>query len=296
MSLHDEPFDPAKPALIVTVGNTARKHRHLGRDVMVLGRAHGCDIGLTAPDVSSIHCLIYRGPQGLHLRDCQSRAGTHVNGVAVQEHVLRDGDTIQVGPFSFQAHVPPEYTPIALPADPAAAQGERPPEVERQAEALRQKAWEYEQKAAQIEAAERGLAQARAAFEKEAAERAQRLEQSEQELHDRKRTLEQDVEAQWASWQKHQDEREREERRLGEERARLEAASSKFHERLARAEQQLVDRRAALKTEEEAFHQRGEAEQGRVRLDQEFLAGLVPLQHLHAELDGHRFLTGVGEG
>lgn len=106
MSKCDDSFNPAVPALMVLVGNTARKHRVLGRHVNVLGRAHGCDIGLSAPDVSSIHCIIYHRPDGLYLRDCQSRSGTHLNGKAVQESSLHDGDTIQVGPFSFQVYLP----------------------------------------------------------------------------------------------------------------------------------------------------------------------------------------------
>lgn len=272
MSMHnDEPFDPARPALIVTVGNTARKHRALNHDVVVLGRAHGCDIGLTAPDVSSIHCLIYRSPDGLRIRDCQSRSGTHVNGQAIQEVALRDGDTIQVGPFSFQAYLPAESTPWASGTSTAAevqgspgsrdpqrlqnsrrrlaqlalnlrrrlkgarssdeeqtALADRQAELDQQAEFLRTRAREYDQRARKLEEAERTLAAERTAYERADAEREQRLRQAESELLARQAALEEEVESQWAAWQRFQEERDQVQHELEAERARLPRARD-FH-------------------------------------------------------------------
>jgi DNA repair exonuclease SbcCD ATPase subunit len=109
-STHDQPFDPSRPALVLLYGNTNTAHRYLDRDVVLVGRARGCDLGLEASDISSIHCLIVRGPGGFQLRDCQSRAGTKLNGTAVRENLLRDGDLLQVGPFSFRVHLPPGCT------------------------------------------------------------------------------------------------------------------------------------------------------------------------------------------
>jgi chromosome segregation ATPase len=99
-------FDPTKPALVLLFGNTNKKCRLLDRDVILVGRARGCDLGLEAPDISSIHCIVTRGASGFAVRDCQSRAGTKVNGNAVREAPLRDGDLLQVGPFSFRVHLP----------------------------------------------------------------------------------------------------------------------------------------------------------------------------------------------
>jgi pSer/pThr/pTyr-binding forkhead associated (FHA) protein len=103
---HENDFDVTRPALVLLFGNTSKKHRLLDRDAIVVGRARGCDLGLEAPDVSSVHCVITRGPGGYHLRDCQSRAGTKFNGNAVREATLRDGDLLQIGPFSFRVHLP----------------------------------------------------------------------------------------------------------------------------------------------------------------------------------------------
>ena len=219
MSIHqEEPFDPSRPALVVIVGNTARKYRFLDRDAVALGRAHGCDIGLSAPDVSSLHCLIYRTPAGFCIRDCQSRAGTHINGRAVQEALLRDGDTIQIGPFSFQAYLPPDSA-AAAPREATPESRDLPrsrdtfehrqAELDEQAEWLRQKAREYDLREQRLEEAERALAASRSAWEREAAEREQKHLQAEEDLARRQATLDREVESQWQAWQRHQEEYER---------------------------------------------------------------------------------------
>src|SRR5258708_15808924 len=50
-------FDPSQPALLVTYGNTARKHRHLDGSVLVLGRSNVCDFSLVSPEVAPVHCV-----------------------------------------------------------------------------------------------------------------------------------------------------------------------------------------------------------------------------------------------
>ena len=69
-------FDPTQPALIVTYGNTTRKHRPLNGDLVVIGRSSCCDIGLVSPEVAPIHCVIVKGLEGWRLRDCTGRSGT----------------------------------------------------------------------------------------------------------------------------------------------------------------------------------------------------------------------------
>jgi pSer/pThr/pTyr-binding forkhead associated (FHA) protein len=111
----EETYDPSQPALIVTYGNTTRKHRPLDNDVLVIGQNRGCDMGLASPEIAPVHCLIVRGSQGWRIRDCGSRIGTRVNGKAVQEAELCDGDAIQIGPFSFQAHLPATANRSSIP-------------------------------------------------------------------------------------------------------------------------------------------------------------------------------------
>jgi predicted component of type VI protein secretion system len=120
-SIHDQPFDPNRPALVLLFGNTSKTHHLLDRDVTIIGRAHGCDLGLDSPDVSSVHCVIARQVNSFHIRDCQSRAGTKHNGNAVREASLRDGDLLQIGTFSFRVHLPAgTIQPGTAPAPPGA--------------------------------------------------------------------------------------------------------------------------------------------------------------------------------
>src|SRR5258706_8184270 len=108
-------FDPTRPALRVTYGNTTKKHRILDGDLIVLGRSTVCDFNLVSPEVAPVHCVLARVAEGWKLRDCSGRPGTRVNGRVVQEILLDDGDIIQIGAFSFQAHLPPGHTPHSLP-------------------------------------------------------------------------------------------------------------------------------------------------------------------------------------
>jgi pSer/pThr/pTyr-binding forkhead associated (FHA) protein len=128
--MHNECEEVAKtgqPALIVTYGNTTRKHRPLDRDVTVLGRAPSCDISLASPEVAPVHCVILRTAEGWRVRDCSGgRHATRLNGEAIHEEPLRDTDVLQVGTFSFEFHQPnsrptpvPGSTPVV---DPRLAQ------------------------------------------------------------------------------------------------------------------------------------------------------------------------------
>jgi hypothetical protein len=101
----EDRIDPSKPALVVMCGTTRRKCRPLTSDLILLGRAPGCDIGLVSPEVSPVHCIIFRSGGAWRIRDCSGRA-TRVNGRTIQDELLCDSDVIQVGSFSFQAHLP----------------------------------------------------------------------------------------------------------------------------------------------------------------------------------------------
>jgi chromosome segregation ATPase len=220
-SKHDE-FDPTRPALVLLYGSTTKKHRTLDREVLVIGRARGCDLGLEAPDISSVHCIIMRGVAGFSLRDCQSRAGTKLNGNAVRESPLHDGDVLQIGPFSFRAHLPASHrvapvvpnqsrlhhvehsrrnlAHIALQqrkllqlqrAVKAAGdqECEQKEQLGKQASALKARIRDCDQRVRTIEDAERDLSRDRETFEKEQAGFRARVQQSEQDLGRRQQEL-----------------------------------------------------------------------------------------------------------
>jgi pSer/pThr/pTyr-binding forkhead associated (FHA) protein len=133
MRQREDRLDPQQPTLVVTYGNTSRKHRPLVHDVMIVGRSTASDVGLISPEVAPIHCVLVRLAGGWRLRDCTGRAATRVNGKPVQDEALADGDTIQVGTFSLKLHLPPDAAVLAAaPAGaPVAAVAAVSPDAER---------------------------------------------------------------------------------------------------------------------------------------------------------------------
>jgi DNA-binding NtrC family response regulator len=72
----------------------------LGRaDTRGTRRASSSRLDVFLPDrlVSTRHARIFRSPQGWTLQDCGSTNGTFVNGAAVTDRILSDGDYIDVG-------------------------------------------------------------------------------------------------------------------------------------------------------------------------------------------------------
>lgn len=235
----EEPLKAGQPALIVTYGNTTRKHRPLDRDVLVLGRSAACDFGLVSPEVAPVHCILLRTEQGWRIRDCSGgRHATRVNGKAVHEEALHDGDVLQIGTFSFEMRLPasrptpiPGTTPVvddrlrqrlkylqrsrrnlvrlALRLRQKARKSSPLPptlaELERQAESLRglQRDYEtlvaeYEHRLSELEKAEREVCDERAALEHECSERRTRLEKAEHDMARRQAEAELRIKFRWA--------------------------------------------------------------------------------------------------
>jgi hypothetical protein len=146
----EDQLDPNQPALVVVYGRTKRKHRPLLGDVVVLGRAPGCDIGISSPEVAPVHCLIIRSGDGWRLRDCAGRS-TQVNGRAIRDVPLKNGDVIQVGTFSFEVYLP------------AVAAGQAPATTSPQQEHIEQSRRRFAERALRLR--ERVREQERAAAE-----------------------------------------------------------------------------------------------------------------------------------
>src|SRR5476651_2634104 len=100
-----------QPALIPIAGNYDRKPKSLDRDVTAIGRARGSDLCLEANEISTLHCIIYRTAEGYHIRDCNSRCGTRLNGESVKSGLLHDTDIINIGSFSFEFRLPAALFP-----------------------------------------------------------------------------------------------------------------------------------------------------------------------------------------
>jgi pSer/pThr/pTyr-binding forkhead associated (FHA) protein len=83
----------------------------LTKPVMVIGRAHGCDIRLSDPVVSNLHCTLTFDGTVWMIEDKGSRNGTIVNGLPVAKPIpLKSGDTVII---SAKFRLVIEYTTIA---------------------------------------------------------------------------------------------------------------------------------------------------------------------------------------
>ena len=204
----DDRFDAARPALIVQYGAASQRPRPLDRDVMIVGRAPGCDVGLDASDVAPIHCVLVRAIDGWRLRDCTGRGGTRLNGRSVQDAVLTDEDVVQVGSFSFTLHLPPEHRPP--PDDPALGRARRSRHHLAQL-ALRLRGRLAEAAAAAAEQAE-----------KKVAARQEELDRQAEEL----RVLQKDVDGRMAELKQTARQIAEDRLALQEERGRIEAESA----------------------------------------------------------------------
>ena len=66
-------------------------------DLAKVGRLPDCAIHLSDPQSSRYHAEIRAGHDGFRVVDLQSTNGTYVNGTAITEYRLRDGDEIRIG-------------------------------------------------------------------------------------------------------------------------------------------------------------------------------------------------------
>ena len=100
--------DTTTPCLVVAErGKTWRVEL---QDVLVIGRGSTDDVVLASPDVSRAHARVERRGDEFWLRDLASRNGTFVGRFRVEEQMLEDGDTIQIGParLAFKSGFSPE--------------------------------------------------------------------------------------------------------------------------------------------------------------------------------------------
>jgi chromosome segregation ATPase len=212
------------PALILVYGGSDKKPWPLNRDVVTVGRAKGCDIVLEAPDVSSLHCLVWAFQGGYQVRDCGSRAGTQLNGDRITESILHDGDILQVGSFSFR---------LALPSPPRKEAGRREQhgkhmersrrhlarlalaqrkklhalqqdllsdsgpaqlDLKQKASGLRRRYRDFEQRIRNLEQGERDLSKDRETFAQECKAQLARIKENEQELERRQKVVQAELE------------------------------------------------------------------------------------------------------
>ena len=86
-----------KPVLVVREGQLAGQRWTIDSEEFIIGRGSDCNIILPERQVSRHHVRITHENSRYILHDLNSKNGTHLNGVQVQEKArLQDGDEIQI--------------------------------------------------------------------------------------------------------------------------------------------------------------------------------------------------------
>jgi two-component system cell cycle response regulator len=89
---------PLSPTFLVVSGQASAGKMFKLRGEMFIGRANTSDIYLDDDGVSRRHARVMVGNDGsVQVFDLNSTNGTYHNGERISTHVLRDGDTIQIG-------------------------------------------------------------------------------------------------------------------------------------------------------------------------------------------------------
>lgn len=86
--------------------------------VVLLGSRRDCDLPLSHPDISKIHCAIVQTGRHVLVRDLLSRSGTALDGEPVTTTVLRGPGSLAVGPVPVEVALDGVH---AVPDDEAAA-------------------------------------------------------------------------------------------------------------------------------------------------------------------------------
>ena len=295
-------------ALVPLYGMVDKKLRPLDEDLIIVGRARGCDIVLDAPEVSSLHCVVYHWGSGFRMRDCGSRTGTRVNGDARKSAALHDGDILQIGPFSFNVSLPDHPQGLGpvlglkeqlhlqrsrrrlaelalrsrrrlhqfIQANPESLTAE----LRQKASGLRVRIRTFDQRLVDLENAERELAADREALDKAREAHAAHVQQVEADLAERLQAADAEVHQRWTDFQQRC---QLEERRLAHRQAGASGPPSQADQpetpslaeenlRLAEARVALAKDHEELRTMQEQWHHQQAAAEATQRQQQNAIA------------------------
>src|SRR5688500_17345398 len=112
---------PPVPMLVPQGPHEGQRPMTLNRLFTLIGSAPSARLYLPSKLVSRCHAVVVNADGALFIRDLASRTQVIINGRPVKEADLRNGDVVQIGPFSF------EFT------DPSGATAKRPDRASRRA-------------------------------------------------------------------------------------------------------------------------------------------------------------------
>jgi chromosome segregation ATPase len=75
---------------------------YLNGEVLTLGRTSDNDIVIPSKLVSRCHARLLVGPTGVIVEDANSTNGCYVNGELVRQHLLHDGDVLELGDLRYR--------------------------------------------------------------------------------------------------------------------------------------------------------------------------------------------------
>lgn len=75
---------------------------YLTRKVLTVGRTSDNDISIPSKLVSRRHARLLVGPTGVIIEDAHSSNGCYVNGKQVHQHLLHDGDVLELGDMRYR--------------------------------------------------------------------------------------------------------------------------------------------------------------------------------------------------
>jgi len=92
-------FGPHEGLFVVVQGPKSGARYALDSDVVAIGRHPQSDIFFNDVTVSRRHAEVYRDGHQYRVKDVGSLNGTYVNRDLIDEHLLEEGDEVQVGKF-----------------------------------------------------------------------------------------------------------------------------------------------------------------------------------------------------
>lgn len=91
--------------LTITAGPDVGRTCDLGIDrVLIIGRSPNCELQLSDPGVSRLHCRLIVDTDSVRLEDADSRYGTFVNQKLTVNQLLQSGDVIALGDTELLFH------------------------------------------------------------------------------------------------------------------------------------------------------------------------------------------------
>jgi len=95
----EEHFGEGMISAIITIDSKIVEKFVLKPDITAVGRAQDNDIVINNPSVSRYHLFIQRKDGIVKIKDLGSGNGTYVNGVKVEEAIIKPNDLILIGKF-----------------------------------------------------------------------------------------------------------------------------------------------------------------------------------------------------